>query len=82
MSRVQATFASVSVGSSQTDGRTQVPAGLTVGDRGLGRAESRVTAPWKCSNRIPDIVDGIDPNRSMATSIRASDKPSVKLDSQ
>ena len=42
----------------------------------------RVTWPWKCSNRITDIGEGIVSNRWMAVSIRSSDRPVVKLESQ
>ena len=60
MSRVQATFASVSAGSSQTDGRSRFQPGSRWGTA-VSVARIRVTAPWKCSNRIPDIGDGIGP---------------------
>jgi len=42
----------------------------------------RVTAPWKCSNRIAVIGDGTEANRSTAMSISSSGSPFVKLDSQ
>ena len=43
---------------------------------------TRVTAPWKCSNSIVVIGEGTDANRSTAVSIRPSDSPLVKLESQ
>jgi hypothetical protein len=42
----------------------------------------RVTAPWKCSKSIAVIGEGAAPKRSTAVSISASDRPSVKLESQ
>jgi hypothetical protein len=43
---------------------------------------TRVTAPWKCSNRIAFIGEGVDANRSTARSMSSSESPPVKLDIQ
>ena len=74
-------FASVAAGSVHTDGSTTFQPWFRCGTA-VSVRPTRVTAPWKCSNRIDDIGDGIVENRSTATSIRSSESSGVKLDSQ
>ena len=81
VSRVQVLFLSVSAGSSQTDGINRLKPSSRCGTA-VSVTGTRVTAPWKCSNRIAFIGDGVDANRSIMRSMSASEIPLVKLDIQ
>ena len=74
-------LASVAAGSVHTDGIRRFQPGSRCGTA-VSVGPTRVTAPWKCSNRIAVIGDGTVANRSTAVSISASGRPRVKLESQ
>jgi hypothetical protein len=57
VSRLQTTFASLSAGSVQTDGMRRFQPWVRWGTA-VSLAPTRVTAPWKCSNRIAVIGEG------------------------
>jgi hypothetical protein len=67
-------LASVSAGSVHTDGMSRFQPASRCGTA-VSVGPTRVTAPWKCSNRIADIGDGTAANRSTAVSISASGRP-------
>ena len=81
VSRLQAMFASLSPGSVQTDGMSRFQPCLRCGTA-VSVTPTRVTAPWKCSNRIAVIGEGTLAKRSTVMSISSSGRPRVKLDSQ
>ena len=59
-----------------TDGSSEVPALLAVRHRGVASTPTRVTAPWKCSNRIARHRRRARvAKRSTATSISSSGRP-------
>ena len=81
MSRVHWMFASVPAGSVHTDGTRRFQPGSRCGTA-VSVSPTRVTAPWKCSNSIDVMGEGVEANRSTAVSMSASGRPRVKLESQ
>ena len=74
-------FFTVSAGSIHSEGSSRLKPASRCGTA-VAVGSMRVTAPWKCSRRIADMVDGTVWNRVTMVSISSSDRPAVKLDSQ